>query len=45
MCDEFMLIIENILYKLCKEWYLVIDVYGKYFGKDKSMNEFWLLES
>ncbi|HCW3272983.1 TPA: endonuclease III domain-containing protein [Listeria monocytogenes] len=45
MREEFMPIIENISHKLCKEWHSVIDVHGKYFGKDKSMNESWLLES
>ncbi|EAK9280083.1 endonuclease III domain-containing protein [Listeria monocytogenes] len=45
MREEFMPIIENISHKLCKEWHSVIDVHGKYFGKDKSMNEYWLLES
>ncbi|EAC2498537.1 endonuclease III domain-containing protein [Listeria monocytogenes] len=45
MRDEFMPIIENIPHKLCKEWHSVIDVHGKHFGKDKSMNEAWLLES
>ncbi|EAH3459206.1 endonuclease III domain-containing protein, partial [Listeria monocytogenes] len=29
---------------LCKEWHSVIDVHGKHFGKDKAMDESWLLE-
>ncbi|EAD0634409.1 endonuclease III domain-containing protein [Listeria monocytogenes] len=45
MRDEFMPITKNIPHKLCKEWHSAIDVHGKHFGKDKSMNEAWLLES
>lgn len=45
MREEFMPITENISHKLCKEWHSVIDVHGKHFGKDKEMDESWLLES
>ncbi|EPT6797933.1 endonuclease III domain-containing protein [Listeria innocua] len=45
MREEFMPITENVPHKLCKEWHSVIDVHGKHFGKDKSMNESWLIES
>ncbi|EAE8346347.1 endonuclease III domain-containing protein [Listeria monocytogenes] len=44
MREEFMPITENIPHKLCKEWHSVIDVHGKHFGKDKGMDESWLLE-
>ncbi|EHP7885078.1 endonuclease III domain-containing protein [Listeria monocytogenes] len=44
MREEFMPITENIPHKLCKEWHSVIDVHGKHFGKDKAMDESWLLE-
>ncbi|MBF2502290.1 endonuclease III domain-containing protein [Listeria marthii] len=45
MREEFMPIVGKISHKLCKEWHSVIDVHGKYFGKDKTMDETWLLES
>lgn len=43
--EEFMPIVGKISHKLCKEWHSVIDVHGKHFGKDKTMDETWLLES
>ncbi|MBF2518685.1 endonuclease III domain-containing protein [Listeria marthii] len=45
MREEFMPIVGKISHKLCKEWHSVIDVHGKYFCKDKTMDETWLLES
>ncbi|MBC1543168.1 endonuclease III domain-containing protein [Listeria cossartiae] len=45
MREEFMPIVGKISHKLCKEWHSVIDVHGKHFGKNKTMDETWLLES
>lgn len=43
--EEFMPIVGKISHKLCKEWHSIIDVHGKHFGKEKTMDETWLLES
>ncbi|WP_339183932.1 endonuclease III domain-containing protein [Oceanobacillus sp. FSL W7-1293] len=45
MRGEFMPIVKDIPHKLCKEWHAVIDVHGKHYGKNKGMEESWLLGS
>ena len=37
-------LVADIPHQLCKEWHAVIDVHGKHFGKNKMMDETWLLK-
>ncbi|MGX7244942.1 endonuclease III domain-containing protein [Enterococcus quebecensis] len=42
MRKDFIHLTESIPHKLCKEWHAVIDVHGKHFNKDKTMDETFL---
>ncbi|EOH99938.1 hypothetical protein UAW_00338 [Enterococcus haemoperoxidus ATCC BAA-382] len=43
MRKDFIHLTEEIPHDLCKEWHAVIDVHGKHFGKDKNMDESFLI--
>lgn len=40
---DFKEIVNQVPNEVCREWHAVIDVHGKHFGKDKTMDESWLL--
>lgn len=40
---DFKEIVEQVPNEVCREWHAVIDVHGKHFGKDKTIDESWLL--
>lgn len=43
MRKDFIQLTEGIPHDLCKEWHAAIDVHGKHFGKDKNMDETFLI--
>lgn len=44
MRKEFNHLAGLVPHSLCKEWHAVIDLHGKFFGKDKNLDESWLVK-
>ncbi|MGM0124905.1 hypothetical protein IGI37_002299 [Enterococcus sp. AZ194] len=44
MRKEFDHLVENVPHDLCKEWHAAVDVHGKHFNANKTMDETWLLQ-